>query len=51
MINFKGRHHPQDIILQCVRWYVAYAGCVASWPTFSIDLYSIIQNEHYSDNV
>ena len=25
MISFKGRHHQQDIILQCVRWYVAYA--------------------------
>ena len=25
MINFKGRHHQQDIILQCVRWYVAYS--------------------------
>jgi putative transposase len=23
MISFKGRHHQQDIILQCVRWYVA----------------------------
>lgn len=25
MISFKGRHHQQDIILPCVRWYVAYA--------------------------
>ena len=25
MITFKGRHHQQDIILQCVRWYVAYS--------------------------
>ena len=25
MISFKGRHHQQDLILQCVRWYVAYA--------------------------
>lgn len=25
MINFKGRHHHQDIVLQCVRWYVAYS--------------------------
>ena len=25
MISFKGRHHQQEIILQCVRWYVAYA--------------------------
>jgi transposase-like protein len=25
MISFKGRHHQQDIILKCVRWYVAYA--------------------------
>ena len=25
MITFKGRHHQQGIILQCVRWYVAYS--------------------------
>lgn len=25
MISFKCRHHQQDIILQCVRWYVAYS--------------------------
>ena len=25
MITFKGRHHQQDIILQCVRWYLAYS--------------------------
>ena len=25
MISFKGRHHQQDMILQCVRWYVAYS--------------------------
>jgi transposase-like protein len=25
MISFKGRHHKQGIILQCVRWYVAYS--------------------------
>jgi transposase-like protein len=25
VISFKGRHHQQDIILQCVRWYVAYS--------------------------
>jgi putative transposase len=25
VISFKGRHHQQEIILQCVRWYVAYA--------------------------
>ena len=25
MISFKGRHHKKDIILQCVRWYVAYS--------------------------
>jgi putative transposase len=25
VINFKGRHHQQDMIIQCVRWYVAYA--------------------------
>ena len=25
MISFKVRHHQQNIILQCVRWYVAYS--------------------------
>jgi transposase-like protein len=25
MSSFKGRHYQQDIILQCVRWYVAYS--------------------------
>jgi putative transposase len=25
VISFKGRHHQQGIILQCVRWYVAYS--------------------------
>jgi transposase-like protein len=25
MISFKGRHHQQEMILQCVRWYVAYS--------------------------
>lgn len=25
MISFSGRHYPPFIILQCVRWYVAYA--------------------------
>ena len=25
MINFTGRHFPKDIILQTVRWYVAYS--------------------------
>lgn len=25
MISFKGRHHQQYLILQCVRWYVAYS--------------------------
>ena len=25
MISFKGRHHKQEIILQCVRWYVTYS--------------------------
>ena len=25
MISFKGRHHQRDIILQSVRWYVAYS--------------------------
>jgi len=24
MIIFKGRHTPQSIIIQCVRWYCAY---------------------------
>ena len=23
-ISFKGAHFPQEIILTCVRWYVAY---------------------------
>jgi transposase-like protein len=23
-VSFKGAHFPQDIILSCVRWYVAY---------------------------
>lgn len=25
MISFRGRHYQQDIILQCVRWYLAYS--------------------------
>jgi len=25
VISFKGRHHQQEIILQCVRWYIAYS--------------------------
>lgn len=25
MIGFKGRHHKQDMIMQCVRRYVAYS--------------------------
>ena len=25
MTSFSGRHYPKSIILQCVRWYVAYA--------------------------
>lgn len=25
MINFKGRHFNQEMILQGVRWYLAYA--------------------------
>ena len=25
MVSFSGRHYPKFIILQCVRWYVAYA--------------------------
>jgi transposase-like protein len=24
MVSFKGAHFPQEIILTCVRWYVAY---------------------------
>jgi len=24
MINFTGRHFPKDVILCCVRWYIAY---------------------------
>ena len=24
-ISFKGRHFQKDMILQCVRWYLAYA--------------------------
>ena len=24
VVSFKGAHFPQDIILTCVRWYVAY---------------------------
>jgi transposase-like protein len=24
MVCFKGVHFPKDIILMCVRWYVAY---------------------------
>lgn len=23
-VNFKGAHFPREIILTCVRWYVAY---------------------------
>jgi transposase-like protein len=25
MISFQGRHHQEDMILQCVRWYLAYS--------------------------
>jgi len=25
MISFKGRHHKQELVLQCVRWHVAYS--------------------------
>ena len=25
MITFKGRHYQQEIILQCVRWCIAYS--------------------------
>jgi transposase-like protein len=23
-VSFKGAHFPKDVILTCVRWYVAY---------------------------
>ena len=23
-VSFKGAHFPKDVILSCVRWYVAY---------------------------
>lgn len=26
MLNFKGMLFPIDVILVCIRWYVAYAG-------------------------
>jgi transposase-like protein len=41
MINFKGRHHQQNIILQCVRWYVA---CSLSYR----DLEEIVQERGYA---
>ncbi len=25
MINLKGCHFPKDVVLMCVRWYVAYS--------------------------
>jgi putative transposase len=25
MLSFKGAHFPQEIILTCMRWYVAYS--------------------------
>jgi putative transposase len=31
MISFKGRHHTQEMILQCVRWYVAYSLSYRDW--------------------
>jgi transposase-like protein len=24
-VSFKGAHFPKDVILTCVRWYVAYS--------------------------
>jgi putative transposase len=24
MVSFKGAHFPQEIILTCIRWYLAY---------------------------
>jgi len=40
MISFKGRHHQQDMILQCVRWYVAY-------PHSYRDLEELMQERGY----
>ena len=40
MISFKGRHYQQDIILQCVRWYVAY-------PLSYRDLEQLMQERGY----
>jgi hypothetical protein len=32
VISFKDRHHQQEIILQCVRWYVAsIRSAIATW--------------------
>ena len=42
MISFKGRHHQRDIILQCVRWYVAYS---LSYR----DLEELMQERGYAD--
>lgn len=41
MISFKGRHHNLDIILQCVRWYVA---CSLSYR----DLEELMQERDYA---
>ena len=30
MLNFKGMRFPIDVILVCIRWYVA--GVVQKWP-------------------
>jgi hypothetical protein len=30
MVSFKGAHVLKDIILTCVRWYVAYQGRIQS---------------------
>ena len=31
MLSFKGRHRQQDMIPQCVRWYVAYSLNYRDW--------------------
>jgi transposase-like protein len=31
MLSFKGAHFAKDIILTCVRWYVAYPLTIGTW--------------------
>jgi hypothetical protein len=31
-VSFKGAHFPQEIILPCVRWYVAYPPAIPAEP-------------------